>query len=328
MLVARPMLAPLPATPMPDWVSSLEVADAEVCGLGLAGRTYHSEWKRAEALATERANVNLAGSLESSVIEAQIVEESTQGSSVQHARGVSVDPALIESVTASATTQTWYDVKGEGPAGEVGFTYAKSCVPASIAASKLQVPAKELRAKASGVNEPGQVPEWIDRIGSQRGARMCAVGYSDPGFHADAVIETVAEDLRGQLVTAAKSVVMSAAEDKSICSGVDGSVCRQSISELTAAATDAVSRGVVVTHFWFDKTGIGPRKRKNSVYGWGCVYPVVAVASAATTPEQGEEKKLDPAMIQKVQENAKAMFEELDQEAFKRRANGAEVPRG
>lgn len=321
------MLAPIPATPMPTWVSSLEVAGAEVCGIGIAGRTYQTEWKKAIALATERANVNLAGSLESSVIEAQIVEETTEGRTMEHARGVSIDPALIESVTASAKTETWYDVHGEGPAGEVGFTYAKSCVPASVAASKLDVPAKKLKQRSSGVNKAGQVPEWIDWIGSQRGARMCAVGYSDPGFHADAVVETVVEDLRGQLVSAARSVVMSAAEEKSICSGVDRTVCRQSISELTAAATEAVSKGVVVTHFWFDKTGIGPRKRKNSVYGWGCVYPVVAVANAAPPPEKAETQKLDPATIEKVKEHAEAMFEELDQEEFKRRASGADVPR-
>lgn len=272
----KPSVENVPYTPPPDWALQLEVSDGEVCGIGIAGRVFQGHLQNAIDLATERAIKNLAGTLESSVIEAQIVHQTESGASIEHAIGVSVDEATIERVAAGAKTDTWYDVKGEGAAGEVGFTYARSCISADVAASQLKIGGSGLEKLQGGVSAPDVVPEWLSWVGSNKGARLCAVGYRDPGFFTEGLVEGVVEDVRGQLVTAAESVVMSAFDEDTTCKE-GGADCTQSISELTAAATEAVSRGVVVTHFWFDRNGIGPRHRKKSVYGWGCVYARRAV---------------------------------------------------
>lgn len=323
MLVEKPSLAPIAATPQPDWVSRLQVEGDEVCGIGIAGRTYQTQWEKAKALATERANANLAGTLQSSVLESEIVKDTERGAQIEYSRTVDVDPETIEGVAKGARTDTWYDVKGEGPASEAGFTYARSCLAASIVASQLKIPPSAIKQVPSGVEAVNTVPPWLGWIGSQRGARLCAVGYSDPGYYSEALVQSVADDVRGQLVTAAKSVVMSAFEETSICKGEGTARCEQEISELTAATNEAVSRGVVVTHFWFDKNGLGPRQRKRSVYGWGCVYPIVAVhAASAPAPAQAATPAPDADAIAKVKARAEAMFEELDQAEFKRRTAG------
>lgn len=320
--VAKPSVAKVPATPMPDWVTRLEVSGNEVCGVGIAGRTHESQLAKAQELATERAVKNLAGTLESSVIEAQIVTQTESGATMEHEVAVTVDDAVIERVAASARTDLWYDVNGEGPAGEVGFTYARSCVSASVAAEKLAIPSGAIQHEQGGVSETDEVPAWISRVGIERGSRLCAVGYSDPGFYPEALLESVAEDARSQLIMAASSVVMSAFEEVTVCKASDSSDCRQSVSELTAAATEAISRGVVVTHFWFDKGGLGPRHRKNSVYGWGCVYPVQAVRETAAEEAKAPGPGPDADALKKVADHAAEMFRELDDEEFKRRAKG------
>ena len=88
----------------------------------------------------------------------------------------------------------------------------------------------------------------------------------------------------------------------------------QTIEMMTVASTQAISKGAIVTDFWFDRDGHGPYRQPRSTYGWGCVYPVDILQQSIAAVE---EKIDDPNTIQKVRERAAHAFDELDDEIAK-----------
>ncbi|MBI3180134.1 MAG: hypothetical protein HYZ27_10760, partial [Deltaproteobacteria bacterium] len=88
----------------------------------------------------------------------------------------------------------------------------------------------------------------------------------------------------------------------------------QIYEQMTVASTQAISKGAIVTDFWYDRDGKGPNRHKRSTYGWGCVYPVDVMLKAVESVEQ----ELPENVIQKVRERAEKAFDELDAEIDKR----------
>ena len=83
-----------------------------------------------------------------------------------------------------------------------------------------------------------------------------------------------------------------------------------------------ISKGAVVTHYWYDRDGIGPFQKRRTTYGWGCVYPVdVLQQSAAAVEESAPEEEKN--IIAQVRERAKTAFSDLDAE-IERRENKAQ----
>ena len=85
-----------------------------------------------------------------------------------------------------------------------------------------------------------------------------------------------------------------------------------------------ISKGVIVTHYWHDRDGIGPYAKVGTTYGWGCVYPVDVIRSAMAAVETAAPEE-DKDKIAQVRERAEAAFEALDQE-IERREPPAEAP--
>ena len=91
---------------------------------------------------------------------------------------------------------------------------------------------------------------------------------------------------------------------------------------MTVATTQAISKGVVVTDFWFDRDGRGPDLKARSTYGWGCVYPVEIMKQSVAAVEK---KIPDTKTIAKVRERAAHAFDELDDEVAKREKHSANM---
>ncbi|MBC7792939.1 MAG: hypothetical protein H7Z43_04475, partial [Clostridia bacterium] len=87
------------------------------------------------------------------------------------------------------------------------------------------------------------------------------------------------------------------------------------IQSMTVSSNQALAKGVVVTQFWYDVRGKGPREVKRSTYGFGCVYPMDIVASSlagAALPAQ---------TVESVRDHAQAAFDALDAMELKKRAS-------
>ncbi|MBI2378880.1 MAG: hypothetical protein HYV07_33100 [Deltaproteobacteria bacterium] len=312
-----PDLPPPPAgVEVPPWVLSNSPEGGKVCGVGIAGRAFFKESEAPKNLAKDRAIRNLAGIFESLVLEAQIVHQTETTQNVEFQRAVTVDEDLIAQVAAAASAEFWFDALGAGPMREKEFTYGRACVDATMASEKLGVDQKALEEKAEAEGHQNEVPEWVTSVGTSKGARLCAVGFSQPTFYVEQTLGNVVDDIRGQLLEKAKSLVMDAFEDTLTCKDAS---CRAFIHDTLAATTEAISKNVVITSLWYDRRGIGPNHAKRTGYGYGCVYPIKAM-SLATQAILEEHPEISP---ETVKEAAEKMFDELES----MEAKVAEAPR-
>ena len=301
----------------PGWLQKGTSTD-KVCAVGIAGRTHKMAQHKAKELSRERAVRNLAGVFETMIQEAQIEKASTHGDEMEYARSVQVSEEMVERVDQAAKSEYWVDDQGVGPFSERGFTYANVCVKANFL-KEAKIPRKALLERADAVrlvrNEP---PPWLQWVGATQGARLCATGFSLPALHPDATFENVVEDVRSQLVKNAKSLVMSVSEEFSVCR-VGGDRCEEVINIVNMATTEAVSQGVLVNHFWYDRNGVGPNKKKRSTYGWGCVFPVSSLQAAVAKAKE-KVPELDVPTVDRVKMRASDFFDELEREEAKAEA--------
>jgi hypothetical protein len=304
------------ATPMPDWVAGGGPAGDTLCGMGVAGAGFDADSPYPKELSRSRALSNLAGILGTQVQEAIIDnQESNGGNDVQLARVLHVDDALLDQVGQVAKTAYWLDADGSGPYGQKGFTYANACMSAEDAQGAFKLDPAALKDTGKTTREtPDSQPRWLGWSGKQPGGRLCAIGYSEPTFFADKTFDAVVDDVRGQLALVVQTLVSSYYEELS-----NGST--DLAQQMTVASTDALSKGVIVTHYWHDLEGIGPYHHKHTTYGWGCVYPVdVLKTTLAKTqdklPEDAQKK------IEAVKTRAAQAFDALDAETVRQAAKG------
>jgi hypothetical protein len=297
-------------------VTHSRLTNERLCGVGVAGAGFDDYSPHPKRLSRERAIRNLAGILGTSVLEAIVDRVSDDSQSIETARGMRLDQELVEKIDAIAETEYWIDHDAIGPFAQQNFTYANACVDAKQVATTLKLDAAKLARSAAKVRpavRPDQVPAWINRDGKQRGGRLCAVGFSLPTFFADNTFEAVVEDIRGQLAEVIETLVSQYTEEVTTNRS-------QTVQMMTVATTQAISKGVVVTDFWFDRDGRGPSQKARSTYGWGCVYPVDILQQGLATVEK---KGADSKTIAKVRERAAHAFEELDAETAKHASKAA-----
>lgn len=312
-----PGTAPIESTPAPEWLTRVRVDPERLCGFGVAGPGYNANSPYPRQLSEDRAVKNLAGALSTRIQEAFIDRETTHSVNVRTARAVIVDDALIEKVRAMARTEFWLDAAGEGPFTSRGFTYAHSCIDVKSAAEGFAVDRELLRDVGDSGVSPKNVPDWIEQHGKQSGGRLCAVGYSLPMYHADQTFGRVVEDVRVQLADIIQTFVSSYYEELATNRGIG-------VESMTLATSEGVAKGVVVTHYWYDRDGRGPHERGRTTYGWGCVYParIIAQSAASVAPQVPEDEK---QVIAQVQARAREAFGDLDAEIAKREQQAAQA---
>lgn len=298
----------------PAWAYTVHVSADKLCGLGVAGASFSEDSPYPKQLSRERAVRNLAGILGTQVQEAIIDQATLTRQTVQFARVLHVDEELIAHVDQLAETEYWLDKAGQGPFNQGGFMYALACIDVNKASVELKLDRALLKTERESNFDPSAVPTWIASTGKQAGGRLCAVGYSLPAFHPETTFERVVEDVRGQLAEVIETLVSSYYEELTNN--------RAAAAEMmTVATTQAVAKGVMVTHFWYDPDGIGPNRQPRSTYGWGCVYPLDVMRASFQAVEQKappEEKD----KIARVRERAEAAFDALDDEIGKRAPAG------
>ena len=296
-------------TPPPKWVQAVEMDSDKLCGVGVAGPCFDKFSPYPKKLSEERAVKNLAGVLGTQVQEAIIDKSTNNKTTITTRRHVHVDDVLIEKVAASVETEFWVDNGGLGPFAQKRFTYAQACMDSKKAANALGISPDAIAKIERNPVSPKKVPKWVKNYGKQKDGRICAVGFSLPTFHPSKSFEGVIEDIRAQLAKVIQTLVSSYYEELT-------SSRYQLYESMVVATTDAFAKGVVVTHFWYDKNGIGPQTQTRSTYGWGCVYPVEAMLKGLdqVQPKNEEEKQV----IQQVRKRAAAAFDDLDAEIEKR----------
>ena len=308
---------------VPDWVWGGEISSTRICGIGVAGAAYDRNSPYPGIFATERSVHNLAGALQTNIKEAIINREKARSNtktttsvlSVTHARYMHIDDEVIKRVSDNATTDFWLDEEGAGPFASKGFTYAQSCLKTREVAGILEVDAEILATIPPPTRvHPKEAPGWITKIGRQ-GDQLCAVGYSLPTFYTEKMFVGVVEDVRQQLSTVLQTLVSSYMRDH--IQEKSGRTTRQLIQLMLAATTEAVSKGALVTHYWYDRDGIGPFGTKRTTYGWGCVYPIDVLRSTAEAVEE-KAAPLTQKTIHEVREHAEKAFEALDAEIERR----------
>lgn len=283
----------------------------KLCGLGVAGAAYSEHSPYPKLMSRERAVRNLAGILGTRVQEAIIDRDTTRGASVEFARVLHVDEELVQQVDGLAEAEYWIDWDGTGPYTTKGFTYALACIDAAEAASALKIDADVLAERDEDDQDAGERPRWLDWSGTHEDGRVCAVGFSLPTFHPEKTFERVVEDVRGQLAQVVETLVSSYYEELA--------TTRSHLYEMmTVASTEALAKGVIVTHFWFDANGVGPNGKPRTTYGWGCIYPVDVVRSSLAAVEKQIPEEKDK--IAKVRQRAEQAFGDLDAEIEKREA--------
>jgi hypothetical protein len=308
---------------MPNWVVGDAMNGDKVCAVGIAGRASGRGADLPKQLSRERAVKNLAGVFETMVQEAQIDKATNDGNDIEFERGVSVAQEMIERVDGAAEADYWIDDTAAGPFEEKGFTYARACVGADFLKSADFDPSKLVKEASASHLTSEKPPPWLTWIGSQKGARLCAVGFSLPTMHPEETFENVVEEIRGQLTKDAKTLVSSLSEEFSVCRAGGTSMCQSILSVVTAATTEAVSQGVLVTHFWFDRKGVGPNQRRRTTYGWGCAYPVAAL-NAAVAKVKEKLPDIEVPTTERVKMRAEDFFDELEAEEAKHAAgNGS-----
>jgi hypothetical protein len=299
--------------PAPIWLGQAEPITDQLCGYGIAGASFHEESPYPRQQAEDRAIKNLAGVLGTRVQEAIVDNQSNHSQRISYARVLTIDDALLQQVKELATTEFWLDNRGIGPFGEKGFTYAYTCVDVKTIAKKLNVDLGEKNAMEGVSNlDITHRPAWLENYGVQPDGRLCTVGFSLPTFHTEQTYGNVVEDVRVQLAKVIQTLVSSYYEERTTNR-------YQSLEAMTVATTEAVSKGVVVTHYWYDKLGKGPRGTKRSTYGYGCVYPMdLLLESVAKSQEASPE--IDHDIVERVKKNANQAFDALDREIEKRHA--------
>ncbi|MEZ4272548.1 MAG: hypothetical protein R3C68_14305 [Myxococcota bacterium] len=298
--------------PPPNWVSGLKIAPGLICGTGTAGRGFDAWSPYPKQLSEERAVRNLAGILGTTVQEAIIDKETEHNTQIRYARTMHVDQRLIDKVAEAVETDFWIDKDGTGPYGAKDFTYARSCMKPSQVAAAFQIDPRKLAQIPAENSSPRTIPSWINHHGKRPDGRLCAVGYSLPTFHPDKAFTRVVEVIRSQLATVVQTFVSSYYEELS----TDRTATYEA---MTLATVDAISTGAIVTHYWYDRDGIGPNQRSRTTYGWGCVYPLDILqqrseqVAKSRPPEESD-------VIAKVRQRAAAAFDNLDAEIDKRSA--------
>jgi hypothetical protein len=306
---AEPVKAGPPQAEPPKWVTHVELERSKLCGLGVAGAGYDDRSPYPKQLSQERAVRNLAGILGTSVQEAIVDKSNSKGTQVELARALHVDDTLIEKVKQLAESDYWLDHEGVGPFAQKNFTYAHTCIDAAKAAATFKVDPKTLIAGLRKPVTPQKKPRWLKVAGKQADGRICAVGFSLPMFFADKTFEGVVEDVRGQLAEVIETLVSSYYEELT-------NDKQMAIEAMTVATTQALSKGVIVTDFWYDRDGIGPNRRARSTYGLGCVYPMDIIETSLAAVEEKLPDEKDK--IARVRENAERAFDALDAEIDKR----------
>jgi len=302
--------------PPPSWVTRIEIKSDKLCGIGAAGAAFDKHSPYPKRLSEERAVKNLAGALETNIQEAIVERETNSGHRIDTARLLTIDDALLEKVTEMVETEFWLDEGATGTFVQKNFTYAHSCLDAKIAADTFKIDIDKLRGRGKAEDiSPKKVPKWIDRYGKQPGGRLCAVGFSLPTFHPDKTFDVVVEDVRSQLAFVLQTLVSSYHEELTTDS-------YQLFEMMTVATTQAISKGAIITAFWYDRDGIGQFKRKRTTYGWGCVYPVDVMKKAV----ESIENELPEKTVAKVRERAAAAFDELDAEIEKHESKAQAPP--
>ena len=285
----------------PSWVESEALQGGQLCGLGVAGAGFDSNSPYPKQLSQERAVLNLAGILGTQVQEAIVDDQTNSGTQVDTAQLLKVDDSLVERVGSVAKTEFWLDAAGSGPYAQKNFTYAHACLTAQDLQGAFKIDPKQFKSAGGSRVVPSQVPTWITQSGKQPGGRMCAVGYSLPAFFADNTFGSVVDDVRGQLAENIQTMVSSYYEEAS-----DGQ--HDVVEQMTVATTQSLAKGVIVTHFWHDRDGIGPNKHKMTTYGWGCVYPMDVMSQGLSAAHE----KVPEAKIAAVRQRAAAAFASVD----------------
>lgn len=301
---------------VPNWITGSVLEKGKLCGFGVAGAGRDPSSPYPKQMAEERAIKNLAGVLGTRVQEVIIDKMTNRGTAVRQAKAVTVDEALVERVRAISKTEFWLDRAAQGPFAAKDFTYARTCVDAKLAATELQLSEADLAsAGPNTISRPHVIPRWIKSYGIQKDGRLCAVGFSLPTFHPDKTLDNVVEDIRWQLAEVLHTFVSSYYEELTTTRS-------QTFEAMTLATTQAVSKGAVVTDYWYDRDGIGPVGKKRSTYGYGCVYPVDVLQSSATVVEKTapEEEK---NVIARVRQRAADAFDALDAEIDKQQRAAA-----
>jgi len=299
--------------PPPHWVFKTGLSAKELCGIGVAGPGYPDSPYPKE-LSRERSIHNLSGALATEISEAIIDHTRHNVTTIEMARALHVDEDLLAKVSHLAKTTYWLDSAGIGPFMQAGFTYAHSCIDTPTAVQGLSLPESSIPSSPGtpGI-DPLQSPNWLNKTGPQPDARLCAVGYSLPTFYPDKTFTNVVEEIRIQLSKVIQTLVSSYHED---ATNRYGSL----IEAITVASTDAISRGAVVSHYWYDKAGIGPFGTKGSTYGWGCIYPLDVVTKAVQTVQKSIPEE-EQSVLEEVRKRANRAFDELESEIEKQESN-------
>ena len=307
--LAKPVTVIKNQAPPPQWVFKTGLSAQELCGIGVAGPGYPGSPYPKE-LSRERSIHNLSGALATEISEAIIDHTRHNITTIEMARVLHVDEDLLARVSHLAKTTYWLDSAGIGPFMQPGFTYAHSCIDTPTAIRGLSLPESSIpNASASQTTDPHQPPTWLHKTGRQPDDRLCAVGYSLPTFYPDKTFTNVVEEIRIQLSKVIQTLVSSYHED---ATNRYGSL----IEAITVASTDAISRGAVVSHYWYDKAGVGPFGTKGSTYGWGCIYPLDVVTQAVQTVQKSLPEEEKPA-LEEVRKRANRAFDELESEIEK-----------
>lgn len=295
---------------MPHWVAADPYTGEDLCGLGVAGPGYGRDSPYPKQLSEDRAVQNLAGILGTQIEEAIVDQQDNRGTSVDYARSMRVDDALLQQVASVAKTEFWLDVNGEGPYQQRNFTYAHTCIDGDTLHDTMHVDPSVFKDQGVLAHTNGnKAPGWVAMSGRQPGGRMCAVGYSMPAFFADQTFQTVVDDVRGQLTDTVQTMVSSYFQELSTAQA-------DLSEEMTVATTNAISKGAIVVTFWYDRDGTGPYKQKLTTYGWGCIYPMDIVHSTFQAAAQ-KAPAADKDRIAQVQQRAEMAMGALDAETAK-----------
>lgn len=262
--------------PPPGWLLTEAVQGRSICSWGVAGRAYDPKSEGPKDLATERAVTNLAGMYVSHVIDTEL-SKATERSNFGGRRMVTVEVPedIVELAASKAETETWRDADGTGPLGKEGrgFTYARACID-DLPVTTLSGKRKKALSYPPFTTDP---PPWLDWVTSRDGAALCAVGMSDPFYDPAEIFQAVVDSVRAQLLVEAKTWVAEEVETRVDCRA-DRDACDARIRAELAITTEALSKGVAVTHFWYDRVGAHGKKR--AAWGWGCVYKANAAQAA------------------------------------------------
>lgn len=273
-LVALALAAGCSHAKPPAWLSEHAVRDGRVCAWGIAGRAYDPSSEAPQQLAIDNGVDTLAGAYLSAVVQSEM-SRANQSHDLSSRFEVVVEvPEDVRDAVARAIEDPdiWRDPEGVGPLGPEGrgFTYARVCI---------EDPAIHVEAERRGDFDVAPFasapPPWIDRVSSVDDASLCAVGSSLPVYNPADIFQNIVESVRAQLIENAKTWVLESLESRTHCRSSGD--CTERARQELAVTTEAISKGVVLTHFWYDWKG---DVRQRGAWAWGCVYRAVAAEGA------------------------------------------------